>query len=209
MWRHRAFIYQTLAFWVYTPCNIRGINRRFGGTYCLHRTKETLWKVRITTVKKPTRNTSSPGHMSEKVNYSTIQNTWSKQTLQTWFRDIKDKKLQEPFVKFVASPYYSESELRGGPVTVSVFELPPLASDALLTTPHPLLENVLQTVCHKLQEDSGTGGFDLWAPFSLLEKPRNRMGRGLECMADVLMGFYRSQWAHPLPLLNRATLTLH
>jgi hypothetical protein len=41
------------------------------------------------------------------------------------------------------------------------FELLPLASDALLTTLHPLLANVLQTVCRKLQEDSGTGGFDL------------------------------------------------
>jgi hypothetical protein len=37
------------------------------------------------------------------------------------------------------------------------FEVPPLTSDALLTTLHPLLENVLQTVCRKLQEDSGTG----------------------------------------------------
>jgi hypothetical protein len=37
------------------------------------------------------------------------------------------------------------------------FEVPPLVSDALLTTLHPLLENVLQTVCRKLQEDSGTG----------------------------------------------------
>jgi hypothetical protein len=36
-------------------------------------------------------------------------------------------------------------------------EVPPLASDPLLTTLHPLLENVLQTVCRKLQEDSGTG----------------------------------------------------
>jgi hypothetical protein len=41
------------------------------------------------------------------------------------------------------------------------FEVPTLASDVLLTTLHPLLENVLQPVCHKLQEDSGTGGFDL------------------------------------------------
>jgi hypothetical protein len=37
------------------------------------------------------------------------------------------------------------------------FEVPPLASDAFLTTLQPLLENVLQTVCHKLQDDSGTG----------------------------------------------------
>jgi hypothetical protein len=40
-----------------------------------------------------------------------------------------------------------------------LFEVPSLASDALLTTFHPLLENVLQTVCYKLQEDSGTGSF--------------------------------------------------
>jgi hypothetical protein len=36
------------------------------------------------------------------------------------------------------------------------FEVPPLASDALLTTLHPLLKNMLLTVCRKLQEDSGT-----------------------------------------------------
>jgi hypothetical protein len=29
------------------------------------------------------------------------------------------------------------------------------------TTLHPLIENVLQTVCRKLQGDSGTGGFDV------------------------------------------------
>jgi hypothetical protein len=28
-----------------------------------------------------------------------------------------------------------------------------------LTTPHPLLENVLQTVCNMFQEDGGTGVF--------------------------------------------------
>jgi hypothetical protein len=33
------------------------------------------------------------------------------------------------------------------------FEVPPLASDALLITLHPFLENVLQTVCRKLQEE--------------------------------------------------------
>jgi hypothetical protein len=51
-----------------------------------------------------------------------------------------------------------------------------LAGDAFLTTFHPLLENVLQAVCHKLSEDSGTDGFDIGAPFSYLEKPKNRMG---------------------------------
>jgi hypothetical protein len=65
-------------------------------------------------------------------------------------------------------------------------EVPPFVSDALLTTLHPFLENVLlQTVDH----------FEiscLRTPFSRLEKPRNRMGRDLDCMADVLMGFHRS-----------------
>jgi hypothetical protein len=65
------------------------------------------------------------------------------------------------------------------------FEVPPLASDALLTTLHPLLENVLQTVDH-------FEIFCLGAPFLWLEKPRKRMGRDLDCMADVLMGLHRS-----------------
>jgi hypothetical protein len=50
------------------------------------------------------------------------------------------------------------------------FDVPHLASDALLTTLHPLLENVLQTVDHF--EISCLG-----APFSWLGKLRNRMGR--------------------------------
>jgi hypothetical protein len=70
------------------------------------------------------------------------------------------------------------------------FELPPLASDAFLTTLRPLLENVLQTVNHF--EISCLG-----APFSWLEKPRNRMGRDLDCMAVVLMGFHRSTFSKP------------
>jgi hypothetical protein len=52
------------------------------------------------------------------------------------------------------------------------FEVPPLASDVLLTTLNPFLENVLQTVDHL--EISCLG-----APLSWLEKPRNRMGRDL------------------------------
>jgi hypothetical protein len=52
------------------------------------------------------------------------------------------------------------------------FEVLPFASDALLTTLQPLLENVLQTVDHF--EISCLG-----APFSWLEKPRNLMGRDL------------------------------
>jgi hypothetical protein len=59
------------------------------------------------------------------------------------------------------------------------FKVPPLASNALLTTLHQLLENMLQTVDH----------FEiscLKAPFSWLEKPRNCMGWGVNwilCLA--------------------------
>jgi hypothetical protein len=70
------------------------------------------------------------------------------------------------------------------------FEIPPLTSDALLTTLHPLLENVLQTVDHF--EISCLG-----APFSWLEKPRNRMGRDLDYMADVVVGFHQSTFSNP------------
>jgi hypothetical protein len=62
-----------------------------------------------------------------------------------------------PFEKFVDSPYYSESKVCEGAVTVSFSKVPPLASDALLTTLRPLIENMFQAVCHKLQEDSGAG----------------------------------------------------
>jgi hypothetical protein len=75
------------------------------------------------------------------------------------------------------------------------FEVPPLASDALLTPLHPLLENVLQTV--DLFEISYLG-----TPFSWLQKPRNRMGRDPDCMADVLMGFHRSTFSKPNTKFN-------
>jgi hypothetical protein len=70
------------------------------------------------------------------------------------------------------------------------FEVPPFGSDALLTTLHPLLGNVLPTDDHF--EISCLG-----ATFSSLEKPRNLMGRDLDCMADVLMGFHRSTSSKP------------
>jgi hypothetical protein len=66
-------------------------------------------------------------------------------------------------------------------------KVPPLASNALLTMLHPLLENVLQTTDHFK--------ICLGAPFSWLEKPRNHMGQDLDCMADVLMGFHQSTFS--------------
>jgi hypothetical protein len=67
--------------------------------------------------------------------------------MQTVRKRLTKTYTRAPFTKFVDSPYYSESELCGGAVTDS-FEIPPMARDALLTTLHPLLENVLQTVDH-------------------------------------------------------------
>jgi hypothetical protein len=75
------------------------------------------------------------------------------------------------------------------------FEVLPLASDELLTTLYPLLENVLETVDHF--EISCLG-----APFSWMEKPRNRIGRDLDCMADVLIGVHRSTFSKPNTKFN-------
>jgi len=57
-----------------------------------------------------------------------------------------------------------------------------LAIDALLTTLHPLFENVLQTVCRKLQ-DSETDGFGFLAselPFYGWKSPEIAWGRDLD-----------------------------
>jgi hypothetical protein len=81
-------------------------------------------------------------------------------------------------------PYYCESELCGGVVMVSFFDVPPLASNALSTMLHPLLKNILWTIDH-------FEIFCLGAPFSWLEKPRNHMGQDLDYMVNVLMGFHQ------------------
>jgi hypothetical protein len=70
------------------------------------------------------------------------------------------------------------------------FKGPPLAGNALLTTHHPLLKIVLQTIDYF--EISCIG-----ASFSWLKKPRNHMGRDLDCMADVLIGFHQSTFSKP------------
>jgi hypothetical protein len=90
--------------------------------------------------------------------------------------------IRRPFEKFVDSPYYSESELRGGAVTVSFSKYLPWQVMHFLQRPTHFSQNVLQTVDH----------FEiscLRAHFSWLEKHRNRMGQDLDCMADVIMGF--------------------
>jgi hypothetical protein len=57
------------------------------------------------------------------------------------------------------------------------FKVPPLASDALHTTLHRLLRNMLQTINHKLQEDSGIGSFlALELPFHGWKSPEIAWG---------------------------------
>jgi hypothetical protein len=98
-----------------------------------------------------------------------------------YFIDLRSKYSSQHFVLRCLQSTRTVRKVRGLTLLLGVgtlwrcgdglfFEVPPLASDALLTTLYPLLENVLQTVDH----------FEiscLWAPFSWLEKPRNRMGR--------------------------------
>jgi hypothetical protein len=108
--------------------------------------------------------------------------------------------IREPYEKYVDSLCYSESELCGG----LFFEVPLLASDALLTTLHPLLENVLQTVCRKLQEDSGTGSF-LTSEFhgNMIGKAHKLHGSrsGFHRLDECVVGFSKPN--------IETTLTLH
>jgi hypothetical protein len=50
-------------------------------------------------------------------------------------------------------------------------------------------KNVLQTVGRKLQEDSGTGGFELF----MFGKAQNCMERDLGSMTDIIIGFHLSR----------------
>jgi hypothetical protein len=67
--------------------------------------------------------------------------------------------IRGPCAKFVDSPYYSESGLCGGAVTVFFSKYLPSQAMHFLQRSTNLMKNVPQTVCRKLQEDSGTGGF--------------------------------------------------
>jgi hypothetical protein len=83
----------------------------------------------------------------------------------------------------VGLPYYPELELSGGAVTVS-FRSTSLGKHFLQRSIH-----FSKTCCRLLITSK--------APFSWLEKPRNRMGRDVDNMADVLMGFHRSTFSKP------------
>jgi hypothetical protein len=99
-----------------------------------------------------------------------------------------------PFAKFVNSPYWSDSELCGGAVTVPFSKyLPWQAMHFLQRSTH-----FSKTCCRQLITSKFLAS-EIGAPFSWLEKPRNLMGRDLDCMADVLMGIHQSTFSKPNP----------
>jgi hypothetical protein len=98
--------------------------------------------------------------------------------------------LRGPFEKFVDSPYYSESELCGGAVIVSFSKyLPWQAMHFLQRSTH-----LSKTCCRSLTTSK----------FLSSELPF-RIGRDLDCMADVLMGFHRSTFSKPNTEFNSDT----
>jgi hypothetical protein len=99
--------------------------------------------------------------------------------------------VQGPFEKFVDSPHYSESELCGGAVTVSFSKYLPWQVTHFLQRS----TQFSKTCCRPLSTSKFLAC--LGAPLSWLEKPRNRMGGDLDCMADVLTELHRSTFSKP------------
>jgi hypothetical protein len=103
---------------------------------------------------------------------------------------MSGKIVRGPFAKFVNSPYCSESELCGGAMTVSFSKyLPWQAMHFLQRSTH-----FSKTCCRPF---AASFRRSLGDPFSRFEKPRNRMGRDLDCMVDVIMEFHRSTFSKP------------
>jgi hypothetical protein len=69
-----------------------------------------------------------------------------------------------------------------------------LESDALLTTIHPLLEKLLQKVCRKLQDDSGTGGFDLRGSSFTFVSPSLKRFHYLKTAARLIASSPQAWW---------------
>jgi hypothetical protein len=91
-------------------------------------------------------------------------------------------KQRGPFEKFVDSPYYSKSELCGGAVIVSglSLEVPPLASDALFTTLHPLLKRVNGVTGESTNLSNGPRSCSAILKTVLLKRPQLKFERQLE-----------------------------
>jgi hypothetical protein len=105
-----------------------------------------------------------------------------------WVLTYKTETLRGPFANFLDSlvtPNRNFVEV----LWRSLFEVPPLASDALITTLNPLLENLLQTVNNFEISYLGT-------LFSWSEKPRNYMGRDLNWILCLVW----KKWIRRTPL---------
>jgi hypothetical protein len=90
----------------------------------------------------------------------------------------------------VDSPYYSESEPRGGAVMVSFSKyLPWQVMHFLQRSTH-----FSKTCCRPLIISKFLASE---LPFHDWKSPENAWGRDLNCMTDVLMGFHRSTFSEP------------
>jgi hypothetical protein len=98
------------------------------------------------------------------------------------------------------SPYYCESELCGGALTVSFSNYLPWQALHFLQRSIHFSKTCCRPFSVTFSRIVEQAVSCLGAPFPWLENSRNRMGRDLYCTADVLMGFHRSRWAHPLEL---------
>jgi hypothetical protein len=102
--------------------------------------------------------------------------------------------------KFVDSPFYTDSEMCGGAVTVSFSKYLPWQAMHFLQRSTHFSKTCCKPFAAGFRRIVEQAVSCLGAPFSRLEKSRNRMGRDLDCMADVPMGLYLSRWVHPMPL---------
>jgi hypothetical protein len=88
--------------------------------------------------------------------------------------------VQGPFEKFVDSPYYSESELCGGAVTVSFSKYLPWQAMHFLQRSTLFSKTCCRPFAASFRRIVEQAVSFLGAPISWLEKPRNRMGQNLE-----------------------------
>jgi hypothetical protein len=111
--------------------------------------------------------------------------------------------IRGPFAKFVDSPYYSEYELCGGVVTVSF-------SKYLLWQAMHFLQRSIhfsKTCCRPLITSKFLASE---LPFHGWKSPEIAWaGRDLVCMADVLMGFHRSDFSKQNTEINSDLVLWH
>jgi hypothetical protein len=119
-------------------------------------------------------------------------------------QSIQALKLRGPLEKFAESPYYSESELYGGAVTVSFSKYLSWQAMHFLQRSTHFSKTCCRPSAASFRRIVEQAVLTSWSLRNFL--------RDLGCMPDVLMGFHQYRWAHQLPLqpyvFNRATLTL-